>query len=315
MAGFDPDSPRWKYAGKAAAEALVVENPLVAGAWVDALRPARKSLLASLQEIFRDRQRGDAERSLAAGILADYAADQPQILADLVMDADEKQFAIIFKKFRDGGKVGLPLLQREIKKPMPEAGDEAREVLAERQANAAVALMKMNVTDSVWPLLKFSPDPRVRSYLIDRFAPLGVDVAALVQRLPDEPDVSSRRALILCLGEFDTTRFPSSGRQPLVAMLLDLYRNNPDPGLHAAAEWFAAKGMGPGRKAGGDRCPVVCGREATSSRQGDGKAAVVREYRAADFRNSSGGEPFRMGSPNEESDRRKNEVLHEQGIG
>jgi hypothetical protein len=42
----------------------------------------------------------------------------------------------------------------------------------------------------------------------------------------------------LCLGEFDTTQFPTAERQALIAKLLDLYQNDPDPGLHGAVEWL-----------------------------------------------------------------------------
>ena len=68
---------------------------------MEALRPVRQSLLPGLQAVFRDRERDDSERSLATSILADYAADQPRVLADLLMDADEKQFAVIFPKLKD----------------------------------------------------------------------------------------------------------------------------------------------------------------------------------------------------------------------
>src|SRR5205823_2036234 len=40
------------------------------------------------------------------------------------------------------------------------------EAIAKRQANAAVALLRMGRLDSVWPLLKSSPDPGARSKLI-----------------------------------------------------------------------------------------------------------------------------------------------------
>ena len=64
---------------------------------------SRAELLAPLADIFRDPIAGNAERTLATNILADYAADQPQVLADLLMDADEKQFAVIYPKFKEQG--------------------------------------------------------------------------------------------------------------------------------------------------------------------------------------------------------------------
>ena len=163
-------------------------------------------------------------------MLADYAADQPQVLADLLMDADEKQFAVIYPKFKEQGEQGLPLLTGEIdKKPAgrPAISDEKREKLAKRQANAAVALFKMNQPEKVWPLLKHSPDPRVRSYLIHRLSPLGADAGAIVKRLDEEPDVTIRRALLLSLGEFDEKELPPENARRLLPKLQEIYRTAP----------------------------------------------------------------------------------------
>jgi len=181
---------------------------------------------------------------LAANILADYAANQPPVVADLLMDADEKQFAVIYAKFKDGGEQGLPLLTVEIDKKLPPelpSSDGDREKLAKRQANAAVALLKMNHPEKVWHLLKRSKepdDPRVRSYLIHRFGPLGADAGAIVKRLDEEPDITIQRALILSLGEYSEKDFSHEDRKALLPKLQEKYRKATDPGLHAASEWL-----------------------------------------------------------------------------
>src|SRR5262249_30785146 len=54
--------------------------------WKDALRPVRLKLLAPLSVVYRSSNRSAEERSGATDILADYAVDQPQVLADLVMN-------------------------------------------------------------------------------------------------------------------------------------------------------------------------------------------------------------------------------------
>ena len=85
------------------------------------------------------------------------------------------------------------MLTAEIDKRLPPdlpSSDDKREKLAKRQANAAVALLKMNQPEKVWPLLKHSPDPRVRSYLIHRLGPLGADAKAIIKRLDEEPDIT-----------------------------------------------------------------------------------------------------------------------------
>jgi formylglycine-generating enzyme required for sulfatase activity len=120
----------------------------------------------------------------------------------------------------------------------PVVAEDDKERLAKRQANAAVAMLKMGRPQKVWPLLRHSEDPRVRSYLIHRLSPLGADPRALVQPLEAEKDVSVRRALLLCLGEFGEKEFPPAQRRQLLPQLLDLYRTHPDPGLHGSVAWL-----------------------------------------------------------------------------
>jgi hypothetical protein len=122
----------------------------------------KNRLLPRLSAIFRDpAPERAAERSLATNILADSAGDNPAKLADLLMDADEKQFAVIYPKFKDQGDRGLPLLTGEIDRTLPPdlpSSDDKRETLAKRQANAAVALLRL---DS--PLTP-SPSPTPQPY-------------------------------------------------------------------------------------------------------------------------------------------------------
>jgi formylglycine-generating enzyme required for sulfatase activity len=118
---------------------------------------------------------------------------------------------------------------------IPEA---AKERLAKRQANAAVALLRLGQEARVWPQLRHQPDPRGRSYLIERLSPLQADPRRLIERLDHEPDVSVRRALLLALGDFTEAQLPAAERQVYVPQLLTLYRDDPDKGMHGAAEWL-----------------------------------------------------------------------------
>ncbi len=101
-----------------------------------------------------------------------------------------------------------------------------------------MALLKLNQPARVWPLLQHQPDPQLRSYLVNRMGPLGADVAAVVKRLEEEPDLTIRRALILSLGEFSEEAWPPGGRDVLVQKMQQLYQTAEDPGLHAATEWL-----------------------------------------------------------------------------
>ena len=76
-------------------------------------------LLGPLAAVFRDRkEERTAERTLATSILADYAADRPETLADLLMDADEKQFAVLFPKVQANAGPAAALLNETVGKQL-----------------------------------------------------------------------------------------------------------------------------------------------------------------------------------------------------
>ncbi len=122
----------------------------------------------------------------------------------------------------------------------PMIQDVDRETLARRQANAAVAALRMGDAEKIWPLLKQSPDPRLRTWIIHRLSPMGASPEMIVKRLRDESNVSIRRALILILGEYKLAAYGDAAqidRETLSETLLGLYRSDPDAGIHAAAQW------------------------------------------------------------------------------
>jgi serine/threonine protein kinase/formylglycine-generating enzyme required for sulfatase activity len=163
----------------------------------------------------------------------------------------------------------------------PVISDEVKDRLAERQARAAIALLCMGKAEEVWPLLRHSPDPRLRSFIVNWLNPLGADPNLIASQLatgndvsrphaPREgaditrsvmatlatgppsagqlatqkmdsilfhPETSIRRALILALGTYGPGALSPGEREPLTDKLLDLYKNDPDSGIHAGAEW------------------------------------------------------------------------------
>jgi eukaryotic-like serine/threonine-protein kinase len=241
LAKYDPDNARWSAVAPAVANDLVVAPTLHLGIWLDALRPVQAALVPSLASVFRDSQRPTVERLFAANILTDYAADQPELLADLLMDADERLFGVMYPIAGAHGERAWRVLTAELDRQAPVDGPEiARERLAKRQANAAVALLKLNQPDRVWPLLRHSSDPRRRSYLIHRFGPFGVGADVLVERLSQEPESEIRRALILSLGpeEYPDEMWNADHKQALIQRLKEIYTTDDDPGMHAAAEWL-----------------------------------------------------------------------------
>ena len=150
--------------------------------------------MASLATTFRDPQRPKTERYFATNILADYASDQPNLLADLLMDADFKAYAAFFPIAQRQAAKTLPLFQAEIRKQatIPDSDKDSemdKDRLAERQARAAIALLRMGKAGEIIPLLRHSADPRLRSFIVNWLKPLGADPRSHRRRTrPDRPE-------------------------------------------------------------------------------------------------------------------------------
>jgi formylglycine-generating enzyme required for sulfatase activity len=239
LADCDADGDGWGELAPPVADRLVAENPLLLRQWVDLLWPARRRLIPPLQVVFRDAGRGGGESAVATSVLADYAADRPDVLIELVADAAPAQFRELFGTLEPFRGAAVARFEAELAQAAP-AGppDGARERLAKRQRNAAVALFRLGRPDRLWPLLRHSPDPELRSQLVHALAPLGADPLPLLRHWDEERDPSARRALLLALGEFGRDRLPPEARQALTDRLLTAYRAEPDAGLRSAAEWL-----------------------------------------------------------------------------
>ena len=222
LALYAPSSDRWQTVGGKVARAMVRVSAAHLGDWLNALRPARDKLTAHLATIYREHP--ETERKLAFDVLQDYASDQPNVLSNLLMDSEEAHFAVLFEMLKAHKEAVVPLLEEEIVTSLPEATEIEKDGLAKRQARAAVALIRLGRTEPVWPLLRHSSNPSLRSYLVNWLKPLGADPKALLARMESlksgagttpmdgrqamdavlyHPDTSECRALILALGGYD----------------------------------------------------------------------------------------------------------------
>jgi formylglycine-generating enzyme required for sulfatase activity len=207
--------------------------------------------------------------------------------------------------------------------------DEVQNHRAERRARAAAALVRLGqADDEVWRLLEHSPDPRSRSAFIHALNTLGADPAILASELnrltqtpeTDTPRVESSReknayffdsrtskmrALIQALAGYSTEaleRLGPHGHAALIATLTELYRDDPDAGVHSAAE-LALRRWGHQ-----DRMAIAPGRAPRA-----GEPIRRRWYVNSEGQTMvliDGPVTFDMGSPPSEPDRVEWERLH-----
>jgi serine/threonine protein kinase/formylglycine-generating enzyme required for sulfatase activity len=328
LASYDPDGSRWESVGGKVAHALVTVNSVQLGEWLESLRPIRNKVITPLALIFRRETRPESERTQATNIIADYARDDLKFIADVLLDAHSTAYAILFPIVQVRAAEALPFFRAEIARKA-RSGDHERQSetaldgLAQRQARAAIALVRLGEIESVAPLLQHSADPRLRSFILNWAKPLGVDPAAIAAELdrldrddrpaPHQarptmdsvlfhPETSMRRALVVALGTYGTDGLSASEREALTGKLLDWYRNDPDSGIHGAVDWTLRQWELD------DRIKQLDGELMKLESRGDRRWFINGQGQT--FAVIDGPVEFQMGSPPSAPDHVDNEVLH-----
>jgi serine/threonine protein kinase/formylglycine-generating enzyme required for sulfatase activity len=322
LASYDPTSEEWRADADRVAQALVAENPVYLGYWLEILRPVRDRLIDPMVAIFRDKARPETERILATNILAEYGRDDPDLISRLLVIADAKAYDTLFRVAEPLSEAVIRLLEEQIARggpPLRNLGHEAgsmNDEVAESLARAAITLLRMGKAQGVWPLLRHRPDPRVRSFIVNLAKPMGVDPWMLVERLDRgsprtsekrteaalfDEETSIDRALILALGTYKTDDLPAAKRKEIGDKLLELYREDPDAGIHAASEWTLRQWNQ------GDKLKEVDAR--LGGAMVPGRRRWFVNSRGQTFTVIDGPVDFQMGSPEFEPEREKSEAL------
>lgn len=151
------------------------------------------------------------------------------------------------------GALMLPLLglsSDQPDKPSPVLRSEERaDNDALEKAKAAISKFHRGNQGELWAELRRGADPAVRAFLIHHLAVGGIPVPVVINRIRKAADAGQRAALILSLGEFSEQIIAAADRKSTTALLLALYRNDPDPEVHSAVDWlFRYSNEGPTRQ-------------------------------------------------------------------
>ena len=240
LAKYAPHDSRWNDMNTVVVNDLVQENSIFIGAWSKALQSVSEPLLKPLVVVFNQHDNDHSnQRSVATSLLLDFYADNVPVLFDLLLTADNEQFLAVLSVLKAHREEVIQLLldKLDVQSP-PNALVAAKDELAKQQANAAVALVQLKSAVKVWPLLKHSSDPSLRSYIIDRLARFGVDPAILVAQESQATDVSIHRAILLALGKYDAKKISPELREAVVKRAKEIFQTDPDAGLHSCAQWL-----------------------------------------------------------------------------
>ncbi len=296
LASYDPEDRRWVDHAGTVARQLVGQPSLLVPAWVTMLEPVRRHLAPEVARLLGD---AGEDRPLVASILADYARDRRELIATAIGDAGPAEFDILLTAAWRDRPGAADAVDAALTALIESYRTDPRDAMAARIANTGIALLRLGRPNRVWPLLVTRPDPGIRSFLIDRIATLRTPPAILADRLPHESDSSARAALLLALGHYGVDQAHADFRSSVAEHVLATFRDDPDPGVHAAAgrllrSWGLA-----------DRARSLEASLATGRVEGKRRWYLTNQGQTMVL--LPGRDEFQMGSPDDEKWRRNNE--------
>ena len=163
LATYDRRSERWKPVSRWIAVQLLA--PAFAGnsSMGGRTAPARDELTPAVAALFRE-----GPTPVAAAILAEYAADQFDVLATALADAPPDSFVVLYSLMERRQPKAIQALTVEFHRLLHK-GETPNELAARRQPRYGGAALP-GVGDRLSLELEISSDPRCRSYIIDRLA-------------------------------------------------------------------------------------------------------------------------------------------------
>jgi serine/threonine protein kinase/formylglycine-generating enzyme required for sulfatase activity len=306
LVGIAPDDPALVDASNEVARAILGEEIFQLNIWVEELEPIRRRLVGPMVSVFREPSLSETNRKIAADLIARFGRDDPETLAGLALDAGPRPFSSLWTALAAYPERTAAVMRAVVDATSPVSSAES-ERSAPRKAVAAIALLRLGEPGPAWTMLRSGPDPMVRTWLIERLRPWGASQEILADRLSAEVDATARQAILLALGGiWDEPDYPRPP-QRLVEVVASLFSNDPEPAVHAGAEWLLRKWGHADRidRAKGDLRGKRGGRWSVD---GEGHTMIV----------VPGPLEFSMGSPESEPLRDnggKPEILHQRRIG
>jgi len=307
LAAYQPGSSSWTAAdGQSMADALVQAGPDWQRELRDCLRPVAARLIPPLRAVFGGDSRPDGQRVAAAAALADYAANQHELLAELVSEATPTQYDLLFSAVENvDRRESLLMRLRQIAASndttLTTTLDRVRR--GRRMAGAAITLLRLGFGGAPEVFLA-REDPEPATQLIQGLKPRGVPAAEVLAWLLCSKDEPARYSLTLALGEYREEDLPPSDRSGLMAQLAQGYAGDPSSGVRSACGWLLRRWGHESMAAAADRSTTLP--DATGKRTWFVDRVGDESFGFVAFEPAS----FAMGSPDWDLDRNRDEALH-----
>lgn len=222
--------------------------------YIELLSPARAKLCEPLTGIFRQRptEESGAVATVALGM---FFRDDFQPLVDLALTASDRQLRLLRGAFALDADRAVQLLETALHDAQLRSSTESLPAARYRApANAIVLLAALGREEHMGAALGNSIDPTIRSHIMLSYAAVDLGFEALL-RSATKPAQSAavRFGRLLCIGPYVDAGLTNVNAKELTQCMTDLYRHDPDSGVHSAAGWLLEKQLGEGATNAMDR--------------------------------------------------------------
>ncbi|MCA9168224.1 MAG: protein kinase [Planctomycetales bacterium] len=244
----DHQVSRFQASANPVARALSREHPFEVSSIVPLLKKYRQLIVPCLADVARNDGESDVVRTTAAGLVAEYAFDDPQQIARLIVDVDSDPFRALLPSLQNRPKTVASSLQEVIDEPWTLAriaaiAGEVSQLEVEsqldrvhrRQATAAVTLWHLGNRGPALARLHSDSAAHLRYWIIHQLSHLDVSQEELIQAATTTVDTGIQYALLLAAGDAVPL---STSRQEIIEQVRTIYLNTTDPGVRSASEWL-----------------------------------------------------------------------------
>ena len=240
LAQFSPAAAQWEFFGQQLADAIIRSEPFESQPWLNGLAPIRRQLMPHLLAISLDDHRLSGQRSRAAGAIASFSeldSEFPEAaeLLELVLASDAAVRSALESAATRRSEDLLPLLKIETDVQLEQDRIAQDQHVVNRKAAAIEQSQRLGHDAPFWQHLNDEKDPRVRTVLINDFALPLLSWDDIQQHLRSQP-ARCRQAILLGIPQ-RLTLLTTTQRDELKSILLQLYRTDPDAGVHSAVEY------------------------------------------------------------------------------
>ncbi len=295
------------------ARALIDEGGQSLPGWMDMLEPALGSLAGPLSQLCSDPEVHSVQSVIAAEVLAEILKRRgdARALAERMIDSLPDPALILIRQLAKMRRPGPALdFLRSVLRPAPPdlAQGAATKRQAAQQAMAVIALDALGDHEVLWTRLRHAPDASTRGLLIVRLAALCPNQQRLLARLAAPGiDPGERQALLMIWAETPRGSVAAPVQARVLGLATGLFLDDPDPGVHSAAELLCARwSSGPP--------PLQEGQEPRVQPADPDRPAWRVGPNGHTFAIVPGPLVFQMGSPEHEEGRFAEEPLHSRTI-